>query len=188
MYIQTCICYCSSVAKSCVTLHNPMDPSSSAFPVQSVGASALPSVLLKNTQDWFPLELTGLISLLSKGTSTIFSSTTIWMHQFFGSQPSLWYNSTIWLYWPLSEKWCLHFLMHCLGLFESLTIKKKKLSAKEFMLLNCGVGEDAWESVGLWEDQTSQFSRISVLNIHWNDWCWSWNYNTLATWCKELTH
>ena len=28
----------------------------------------------------------------------------------------------------------------------------------------------------------------SVLNIHWKDWCWSWNSNTLATWCKELTH
>ena len=28
----------------------------------------------------------------------------------------------------------------------------------------------------------------SVLNIHWNDWCWSWNSSTLATWCKELTH
>ena len=28
----------------------------------------------------------------------------------------------------------------------------------------------------------------SVLNIHWTDWCWSWNFNTLATWCKELTH
>ena len=27
----------------------------------------------------------------------------------------------------------------------------------------------------------------SVLNIHWKGWCWSWNYNTLATWCKELT-
>ena len=27
-----------------------------------------------------------------------------------------------------------------------------------------------------------------VLNIHWKDWCWSWNSNTLATWCKELTH
>ena len=27
----------------------------------------------------------------------------------------------------------------------------------------------------------------SVLNIHWKDWCWSWNSNTLATWCKELT-
>ena len=26
------------------------------------------------------------------------------------------------------------------------------------------------------------------LNIHWKDWCWSWNSNTLATWCEELTH
>ena len=32
-----------------------------------------------------------------------------------------------------------------------------------------------------------QFSRKSVLNIHWKHWCWSWNSNTLATWCKELT-
>ena len=31
-------------------------------------------------------------------------------------------------------------------------------------------------------------ARRSVLNIHWNDWCWSWNSNTLATWCEELTH
>ena len=30
--------------------------------------------------------------------------------------------------------------------------------------------------------------RKSVLNIHWKDWCWSWNSNTLATWYKELTH
>ena len=28
----------------------------------------------------------------------------------------------------------------------------------------------------------------SVLNTHWKDWCWSWNFNTLATSCKELTH
>ena len=28
----------------------------------------------------------------------------------------------------------------------------------------------------------------SVLNIHWKDWCWSWNSNTSATWCEELTH
>ena len=28
----------------------------------------------------------------------------------------------------------------------------------------------------------------SVLNILWKDWCWSWNSNTVATWCKELTH
>ena len=31
-------------------------------------------------------------------------------------------------------------------------------------------------------------SRKSVLNIHRKDWCWSWNSNTLATWCEELTH
>ena len=30
--------------------------------------------------------------------------------------------------------------------------------------------------------------RKSVLNIHWKDWCWSWSSNTLATWCKEMTH
>ena len=56
------------------------------------------------------------------------------------------------------------------------------------MLLYCGVGEDTWESLGLQGDQTSQSERKSVLNIHWKDWCWSWNSNNLATWCKELTH
>ena len=56
------------------------------------------------------------------------------------------------------------------------------------MLLNCGVGEDSWESPGLQGDQTNQSERKSVLNIHWKDWCWRWNSNTLATWCKELTH
>ena len=30
--------------------------------------------------------------------------------------------------------------------------------------------------------------KESVLNIHWKDWCWSWSSNTLATWCKQLTH
>ena len=40
-------------------------------------------------QGWFPLGLTGLISLLSKGLSGIFSNTTIWKHQFFSAQPSL---------------------------------------------------------------------------------------------------
>ena len=56
------------------------------------------------------------------------------------------------------------------------------------MLLNCGGGEDSWESLGLQGDPTSPSSRKSVLNIHWKDWCWSWNSNTLATWCEELTH
>ena len=56
------------------------------------------------------------------------------------------------------------------------------------MLLNCGVGEDSWESLGLQGDPASPSYRKSVLNIHWKDWCWSWNSNTLAAWCKELTH
>ena len=56
------------------------------------------------------------------------------------------------------------------------------------MLLNCGVGEDSWESLGLQGDPTSPSWRRSVLGVHWKDWCWSWNSNTLATSCKELTH
>ena len=62
----------------------------------------------------------------------------------------------------------------------------RKLSAEELMLLNCGVREDSWESLGLQGDQTSQSWRKSVLNIHWKYWCWS--SNTLATGCEELTH
>ena len=54
--------------------------------VQSTGASALASVLSMNFQGWFPLGLTDLISLLSKGLPRVFSSTTVWKHQFFGVQ------------------------------------------------------------------------------------------------------
>ena len=56
------------------------------------------------------------------------------------------------------------------------------------MLMNCGVGEDSWESLGPQVDPTSQSSGKSFLNIHWKDWCRSWNSNTLATWFEELTH
>ena len=55
------------------------------------------------------------------------------------------------------------------------------------MLLNSGVGEDSWASLGLQGDPTCPSKRKSVLNIHWKDWCWSWSSNTLATWCEELT-
>ena len=50
-----------------------------------------------NIQGWFPLGLTGLISLLSKGLSRVFSSTTVWKHQFLGTQPSLWSNSHLYM-------------------------------------------------------------------------------------------
>ena len=57
---------------------------------QSITASASASVLPVNVQSWFPLGLTGLISLLSKGLSGVFPNTTVKKHQFFGSQLSLW--------------------------------------------------------------------------------------------------
>ena len=56
------------------------------------------------------------------------------------------------------------------------------------MLLNCSVGEDCWESLGLQGDPKSPSKRKSILNIHSKDWCWRCNSNTLATWWEELTH
>ena len=109
-------------------------PASGSFPMsqvfasggQSIGASVSGSVLSMNIKDWFPLGLTGLISLLSKGHSGVFSSTTVQKHRFFSAQPSLWSNSQIhtwllekpwlWLHGPLLAKWRLCFLIYCLGL------------------------------------------------------------------------
>ena len=65
---------------------------------------------------------------------------------------------------------------------------QRKLSPEELMLLECDVGGDSWESLGLQGDPTSPSWRKSVLNIHWKDWCWSWNSNSLATWSEEVTH
>ena len=78
-------------------------PASGFFPVsqffesdgQSVGISASASVLPMNIQDCFPLGLTGLISLQSKGLSRVFSNTAVQKHQFFDSQSSLQSNSHI---------------------------------------------------------------------------------------------
>ena len=56
---------------------------------QIIGVSASTSVLPMNTQDWSPLGWTGRISLQSKGSSRVFSNTTLQKHQFFGTQLSL---------------------------------------------------------------------------------------------------
>ena len=113
-------------------------PASGSFPLswlfasdgQSIRASASASVPPMNIHDIFPLALTDLISLMSKAVSRVFSSTTVLKHQFFGSQPSLWFNSHIctwlletpqlWLNGPLSEKCCLCFLICSLGLTQVL--------------------------------------------------------------------
>ena len=77
-------------------------PESESFPMsqhfawggQSIGVSALTSVLPKNTQDWAPLEWAGWISLQSKGLSRVFSNTTVQKHQFFSAQLSSQSNLT----------------------------------------------------------------------------------------------
>ena len=69
---------------------------------QSIGDSNSASFLPMNIQDWFPLGLTGWISLQAKGLSRVFSNTTAQKHQFFSAQPSLWSNSHI-LTWLLEK-------------------------------------------------------------------------------------
>ena len=68
--------------------------------VQSIGASTSVSVFPMNIQDWFPLGLTGLISLQSRGLSRVLFSTTVQRHQFFSAQPSLWSSSHMWYMTP----------------------------------------------------------------------------------------
>ena len=83
--------------------HLQFFPASGSFPMsqfftsggQSIGVSASVSVLPMNIQDWFPLGLTGWISLQSKGLSRVFSNNIAQMHQFFSAQLSLWSNSPI---------------------------------------------------------------------------------------------
>ena len=98
-------------------LSDTIQPSHSLSPPSSLALSIFPStrvfsnesalhirwpkywsvsfILPVNIQGWFPLGLTSLISLLSKGLSRVFSISTVWKHQFFGTQPSLWSNSHI---------------------------------------------------------------------------------------------
>ena len=131
-------CYCCSVAKSCLTLCDPKDcsttsflvlyyllefahthihwvsdaiqpshpltpsspqsfPASGTFPMsqqytsddQNTGFWASALVLPTSSQGWFPLRLTGLIFLLSKRLSGVFSGTIVWSHQLFVAPPSL---------------------------------------------------------------------------------------------------
>ena len=101
-FAQTHVHWVSDAIQPSRSLSSPSPPALSfpaleTFPMsqlfssgdQSIGASASASVLPVNIQGWFPLELTGLISLQSKRFSRVFSNPTIQKHQFFGSRPSL---------------------------------------------------------------------------------------------------
>ena len=69
---------------------------------------------------------------------------------------------------------------------ESWTIKKAECQRIDAFELWClrRLLRVPWTA----RDPTSPSLRRSVLNVHWKDWCWSWNSNNLATWCKELIH
>ena len=98
--------WCHPTIPSSVVLFSPSllsCPASGSFPMRpffasgshSTAVSASESVLPVNIQDWFPLGWTGWISLQSKGLSRVFSNTTVWKCQFFGTQLSLPSNSHI---------------------------------------------------------------------------------------------
>ena len=99
--------WCHSTISSSVPLSYCLQsfPASGSFPVsqffasggQSIGVSVSVSVLPVNSQGWFPLGLTGMISLLSKGLSRFFLSTTVWKHQFF---------VVLVVYWPWIQRSC----------------------------------------------------------------------------------
>ena len=140
---------------------------------QSIGASASASVLPVNIKGWFPLGLTGLISLLSKGLSRVLSTTVLQQCRIlqWKTTTTITHNDrkefprhdveqrnlnkkiyTVWFYlycrWKISQ-----------SKKESFTWTKqdyKLRTAEELMLLNCGVGEDSWEFLRLPGDQTSQ--------------------------------
>ena len=69
---------------------------------------------------------------------------------------------------------------------ESWAIKKAKPQRIDAFELRCWTRllSVPWTT----RSSTQSIERKSVLNVHWKDWCWSWNSNILATWCKELTH
>ena len=100
-YSNSCLLcrWCHPISSSVIPFSSPLQsfPASGSFPMsqflasggQTIGVSASVSVLPINIWDWFPLRLTGLISLQSKGLSRDFSYTTVQKHQFFSAQLSL---------------------------------------------------------------------------------------------------
>ena len=99
------------------------------------------------------------------------------------------YKKLIHISWPClvilhQEMFLKHFCTYLLGARKNEYLWDNN----ELMLLNCGVGEDSWESLGLQGDPTSPFWRRSALGFLWKEWCWSWNSSALAISCEELTH
>ena len=120
-----------------------------------------------NSQKW------NIIFILKQLISYIFCLICLYQFLIHNLKQKTFFHS--FYFWKLNSKYC-----------ESWTIKKAEHQRIDAFELWC------WRRLLRvpWTARRSNQSilRKSVLNIHWKYWCWSWNFNTLATWCKELTH
>ena len=134
---------------------------------QSIGVSA--SILPMHIQDWFPLGLSALISLQSKGLSRVFSNTTLQKHQFFSTQPSLWSNSHI-------HTWC-----------KELTHWKRPWCWER--LKAGGEGDDrGWDGWMASQLGRHEFEQVPGIGDGHGSLvcCSSWGHKELNTWATEL--
>ena len=129
---------------------------------QSIGASALASVLQISIQGWFPLGLTGLMSFLSKGLSRLYSSTKILKHQFLGTLTvdflarQLENNNGYFL-----------FMLHSFIISNIFSYKMKEINIPYCLFLYlCSIYKDTWivSLCKLFIDQNGKLV-IQILNI-----------------------
>ena len=154
-------------------------PASGSFPKiwlfssggQGIGVSTLPSVLPMSIQGWFPLELTCLISLLSKRLSRALSRTTIWKHQFLRPQVSSWSNS------PFVHDYCknhnydnmyLCWLKWCLCFFNTLS-KLVMVSLPRSKRLLISWLQSVCSDFGAQENKICHCFHFSPFYLPWSD-------------------
>ena len=191
-----CCCYCCSVAKWCLTLCNPMDCSTSGFPVLHY-LPEFAQIYAHWVDDAIYLILCHPLLLLPSifpsirffsSESPLCSSWPKYWNFSFSISPSNEYSGLISyrIYWfdLLAVQGTLRSLLQYHSskssilhhsAFQMIQLSRVRvgsfgrLSDEELMILNCGIGVDSWESLGLQGDQTSKSYRKSTLNIHWKD-------------------
>ena len=133
--------------QSCPTLCDPIDSSSAGSPV--------PGILQARTLEWVALSFSKAWKwkLKVKSFSRVWPSATPWTAAFQAPPSTGFSRQEYWSGVPL----------------PSTTIMLSTLKIN--MLLNCGVGEDSWESLELQGDPTSPFWRRSALGFLWKEWC-----------------
>ena len=123
-----------------------------------------------------------------------FSSSHVWMWELDnkkGWEPKNWCHLTVvlektLLRGPWTARWRREQLPTLLWPGEFMGSQSMR-SPQSMVLQRVGHDWVTFTFNGLQWDQSSQSYRKLVLYVHWKDWCWSWNSNTLATWCKGLT-